>query len=130
MSHAQFEHADFPLSLIEGKTAAETHVLYGVAATPQIHIGEKFGEERIMLALDLLVGPRLLTPPVGADDGDLREKVIGVDVIKVRMGIDQEADQLVRHPTDFSQQILGHGGIGQAVDHDHVPVSMMTPALL
>ena len=39
------------------------------------------------------------------------------------MGIDQEADRLVRHSTDFRQQALGHGGIGQAIDHDHIPVA-------
>jgi len=43
-----------------------------------------------MLALDLPVGLRLVTPPVGTDDGRLREKVIGVNVIKVRMGIDEQ----------------------------------------
>ena len=34
MPHAQFQHADLTLPLIEGKTAAEAHILRGVAATP------------------------------------------------------------------------------------------------
>jgi len=77
------------------------------------HVGEKLDEERIMLALDLSVGLRLFTPPVRTDDGGLRKKMIGVDMIKVGMGIDQEADRLVRNSTDFRQHALGHCGIGQ-----------------
>jgi len=34
MSHAQFEHANFTLPLIEAKTAAEAYILEGVAAAP------------------------------------------------------------------------------------------------
>jgi hypothetical protein len=34
-------------------------------------------------------------------------------MIKVGMGIDQEADRLVRNSTDFRQHALGHCGIGQ-----------------
>jgi hypothetical protein len=80
-----------------------------------------------MLGMGHLVGLRLLTPPVGTDDGGLREEVIGVDVVHVGMGIDQETDRLVRNSTDFRQQALGHRGIGQAIDHDHIPVANDDP---
>jgi hypothetical protein len=66
--------------------AAEAHILQRVAAAPQIHIGEKLGEEHILLALELPVGHRLPTRPVSTDDGGLREEMMGVNVIKVGMG--------------------------------------------
>jgi hypothetical protein len=123
MPRTQFEHKDFMIPLMEGKTAAEAHVLWGVAATPQIHVGEELGEERVMPGLGLTVGLRLLTPLVRTYGSGIREEVIGVDMIRVGMGIDQEADRLIGNAADFRQQVPGHGGIGQAVDHYHVPLA-------
>ncbi len=80
-----------------------------------------------MPGLDLPVAFRLLAPIVGAYDHGLREEVIDVDVIRVGMGIDQEADRLLRNPADFRENTLGHGSIGQAVDHDHIPLTDYDP---
>jgi hypothetical protein len=49
--------------------------------------------------------------------------VVRVDVVGVGVGVDEEADRLVRDPPDLRQEAPGHRGAGQAVDHDHVAVA-------
>lgn len=73
--------------------------------------------------------PQPLTPPRGADDWGLREKVMGVDVIKLGMGIDQEADRPLPPLPSGRQRPLGsrHRTVRSATPH-RAPEDAESPA--
>jgi len=67
---------------------------------------------------------------MGTDDGGLWEKMIGVDVIKVGMGIDQEADGFVGNSTDLRQQALAMAALVKLSTTITSSSPTITPALL